>query len=65
MTDRHTRASSAERVQLHLVLPYKMELRRHRHVQDYLARGYRIEELLRLSDREVVVTLAYASVSSD
>ena len=48
------------RIQLHLVLPYKFEPRENRRVRDYLARGYRIEQLQRLSDREALVTLAPA-----
>lgn len=46
------------RIQLHLVLPYKFEPRENHTVRDYLARGYRIEQLQRLSDREALVTLA-------
>ncbi len=50
-------ARMAGPVQLHLVLPYKLEVRQDRRVQGYLDRGYRIVELQRVSDREVVVTL--------
>lgn len=53
------------RVQLHLVLPYKFEPRRDGRVRDYLARGYRIEQLQRLSDREALVTLAPARPEGD
>lgn len=51
-------AAAAERVQLHLVLPYKIEARRDPRVRDYLERGYRIETIQRVTDREVLVTLA-------
>ncbi len=46
-----------ERVQLHLVLPYKIEVRDDPQVRRYLERGYRIEQLQRVSDREAVVVL--------
>ncbi len=45
------------RIQLHLVLPYKIELRDDPRVRGYLERGYRIEQLQRLSDREAIVVL--------
>ncbi len=48
------------RFQLHLVLPYKFQPREHRQVAAWLDKGYRIEQLQRISDREVVVTLASA-----
>jgi len=51
-------AAAAERVQLHLVLPYKIETRRDPRVRTYLERGYRIETIQRVTDREVLVTLA-------
>lgn len=44
-------------MQLHLVLPYKKPAGRQRIVRDYLDRGYRITDLQRVSDREVLVTL--------
>ncbi len=47
-----------KRVQLHLVLPYKLQPREHGRVREYLAHGYRIEQLQRISDREALVTLA-------
>jgi len=50
-----------ERVQLHLVLPYKFEPRQHHKVRGYLDLGYRIVQLQRVSDREVVVTLQPAA----
>lgn len=46
-----------EQLQLHLVLPYKFEPRQHPKVRGYLDQGYRIVQLQRLSDREVVLTL--------
>ncbi len=45
-------------MQLHLVLPYKHEARGHPQVRSYLERGWRIVDLQRLTDREVLVTLA-------
>jgi hypothetical protein len=51
-------AAGHERVQLHLVLPYKFEPRAHRTVRRYLERGYRVVQLQRVSDREALVTLA-------
>jgi len=48
----------AGRIQLHLVLPYKHQVKDHPRVRGYLERGWRIRQLQRLSDREVVVTLA-------
>ena len=47
----------SDRVQLHLVLPYKLEPMRDPHVRRYLDRGYRIEQFQRISDQEAVVTL--------
>jgi hypothetical protein len=45
------------RLQLHLVLPYKLEAREHPRVRAHLERGYRIVDLQRVTDREVLVTL--------
>lgn len=45
-------------VQLHLVLPYRHQPRDDRRIRAYLDRGYRIVQLQRVSDREVIVTLA-------
>jgi hypothetical protein len=45
------------RVQLHLVLPYKADPIEHHRIKAYLDRGYRIEQLQRLTDREAIVTL--------
>jgi len=48
---------SAETVQLHLVLPYRIEPRDDPRVLAYLDRGYRVHELQRVTDREVLITL--------
>jgi len=48
---------TSERIQLHLVLPYKHEVGDHPQVRTLLDEGYRIAQLQRVSDREVVVTL--------
>jgi hypothetical protein len=48
----------AARVQIHLVLPYRIEPREHPRVREYLSRGYRIVQLQRLTDREALVTFA-------
>jgi hypothetical protein len=50
-------SAGADPIQLHLVLPYKFEPREDHRVRAYLERGYRIEQLQRLSDREALVTL--------
>jgi hypothetical protein len=42
---------------LHLVLPYKADPGQHHQIRAYLDRGYQIEQLQRLTDREAVVTL--------
>ncbi len=49
---------SPERIQLHLVLPYKHEVGDHPQVKTRLDDGYRIVQLQRVSDREVLVTLS-------
>ena len=46
-----------DRVQLHLVLPYKFEPRDEPRVSRYLERGYRIEQYQRVTDREAILTL--------
>ena len=46
------------RVQLHLVLPYKVDPIEHNQIKTYLDRGYRIEQFQRITDREAVVTLS-------
>jgi len=54
-------SDSPRTVQVQLVLPYKDEPRSHRTVREYLGRGYRIMDLQRVTDREVVVTFAASS----
>ena len=44
-------------VQLHLVLPYRHQPREDPRIKAYLDRGYRIVQLQRVTDREVIVTL--------
>lgn len=44
-------------IQLHLTHSYKVQINMHPQVRAYLARGYTIENLQRISDREVLVTL--------
>lgn len=56
-----TETNGAEIVQLHLVLPYKQEVRTHPRVARLLERGYRIVQLQRVSDREALVTLREAT----
>lgn len=51
-------------VQLHLIHPYNIEIRRNAKVRAYLDKGYRIVQLQRLTDREVLVTLSAAGVSA-
>ena len=58
MTENPEIRESAERVQFHLVLPYKLQPRDNPRVRGYLDRGYRIVQLQRVTDREVLVTLA-------
>ena len=48
----------ADRVQLHLVLPYKFDPVDDGRIRAYLDRGYHIEQLQRLTDREALVTMA-------
>ena len=50
--------AKAALLQLHLQHPYSVEIRENARVRRYLADGYRIAELQRVSDREVLVTLA-------
>ena len=52
------------RVQLHLVLPYKADPAKHNQIRAYLDRGYRIEHLQRITDREAVVTLGMPEAPS-
>ena len=53
----NTTPAPAIRVQLHLVLPYKADPAAHNQIKAYLDRGYRIEQLQRITDREAIVTL--------
>lgn len=46
-----------DRIQLHLSVPYKTEIRRVPRIRAYLDRGYRIVELQRITDHEVITTL--------
>ena len=55
----------SERIQLHLIHPYNVEIRRNRQVSEMLERGFRIIDLQRVTDREVVVTLDSGSVDPD
>ena len=50
--------STEQLVQLHLVLSYKHEAAEHPQVGSYLEQGYRIVQLQRVTDQEVLVTLA-------
>jgi hypothetical protein len=52
-----TEPTTAEIIQLHLTHSYKIEISRHPQVNSYLARGYNIINLQRISDRDVLVTL--------
>lgn len=45
------------RVQLQLRLPYKFPPTHSAEVRSYLERGYRLEDLQRLSDQEALITL--------
>ena len=54
-----------DRIQLHLVLPYKFEPREHHVVRRHLEDGYRIAQLQRHSDREVVVTFERRPAGDD
>ena len=55
---------NAERFQIQLVLPYKKEARFHPRVRAKLAEGYRIANLQRVSDREVLITFARLAAPS-
>jgi hypothetical protein len=55
---------NTDRVQLHLVLPYKHEARDHPRIRERLGQGYRIVQLQRVTDREVLVTLERAAAAS-
>jgi hypothetical protein len=56
--------AAVERFQMHLVLPYKFQPREDPRIRRHLDRGWRIVQLQRLTDREVVVTLARAGEGS-
>ena len=45
---------------MHLALPYKFDPADDPRIRKYLRRGYRVEQLQRLTDREAIVTLALA-----
>jgi hypothetical protein len=47
----------AERIQLHLELQYRMQPRDHPKIGALLDRGFRIADLQRVTDKEVVITL--------
>ena len=59
------RPATHERVQLHLVLPYKFQPTDEPQVKDLLDKGYRIEQFQRVTDREVIVTLTNQSSGSN
>ena len=50
-----------DRIQLHLVLPYKFEPTEHPKISALLDEGYLIRQLQRVTDREVIVTLQSGS----
>jgi hypothetical protein len=52
-----TSSDRPDRIQLHLVVPYKTEIRQDPKIRTYLGQGYRIVQLQRLTDREVITTL--------
>ena len=56
-TDNQESQHLAGRIQLHLNLPFNHQPRDHPTIRGYLERGYRIEELQRVTDHEVLVTL--------
>ena len=60
----NTTSGNRSRVQLHLVLPYKADPAQHNQIRAYLDRGYLIEQLQRISDREAVVTLGLPEAPS-
>ena len=51
------RPAQNDKIQLHLVLPYKFQPTDEPQVKNLLDRGYRILDLQRVTDREVIVTL--------
>lgn len=52
--------ASADRVQLHISLPYKQEPKVHPRVSRLLSEGWRVAGLQRLTDRDALVTLERA-----
>jgi len=52
---------NSDRIQLHLVLAFKHEAREHPQIKEHLGRGYRIVQLQRVTDQEVLVTLERAT----
>jgi len=53
----------ASPVQLHLKLPFKKQPGEHPRVRDLLQKGYRIVQLQRITDQEVVITLTLGPAS--
>jgi hypothetical protein len=53
--------SAPKRVQLHIPLPYKKEPVHDPRVAKYLASGWRVADLQRLTDRDALVTLTLDS----
>ena len=51
----------ADRLQLHIPLPYKAEPKSHPRVSRLLLEGWRIAGLQRLTDRDALVTLERAA----
>lgn len=49
---------ATDRIQLHLVLPYKIQPLHDSRVRSYLDAGWTLEELQRVSDREALLTLS-------
>lgn len=54
----------AQRLQIQVQLPFKKQPRDDHRIASYLARGYRIVDLLRISDGEVLVTFEAGAQSS-
>ncbi len=55
--DNRENPEAGERIQLHLVLPHNHEACDHPRIKAHLDEGYRIVQLQRVTDREVLVTL--------
>ena len=56
-TEKAETRENTKRVQLHLTLLYKHQPRDHPRIREYLDRGFRITQLQRVTDHEVIVTL--------